>query len=133
MDMAILSLDLETNLMRFSGAMNGLVVVSGEDLEEIKGDKNPIGQHIISNHKFTIIEKQLKPGDSIYATTDGYKDQFGGPKGKKLGKRKLHEKLLEISSLSVPVQKAEMISFYKNWRQYEEQVDDVCLFGMRLN
>tara|TARA_Y100001933_G_scaffold264356_1_gene329578 strand:+ start:1800 stop:4076 length:2277 start_codon:yes stop_codon:yes gene_type:complete len=133
MDMAILSLNLKTNKMKFSGAMNGLVVISGEDLEEIKGDKNPIGQHIIANHKFTMIEKQLKPGDSIYATTDGYKDQFGGPKGKKMGKRKLHEKLLEISGLSVPVQKAEMISFYKNWRKYEEQVDDVCLFGMRLN
>ena len=133
MDMAILCLDLETNVMRFSGAMNGLVVVSGEELEEIKGDKTPIGQHIIANHKFTLIEKQLKSGDSIYATTDGYKDQFGGPKGKKLGKRKLHEQLLLISSLSVPVQKAEMISFYKNWRKYEDQVDDVCLFGMRLN
>ncbi len=133
MDMAILSLNLKTNKMKFSGAMNGLVIVSGEDLEEIKGDKNPIGQHIIANHKFTMIEKQLKPGDSIYATTDGYKDQFGGPKGKKMGKRKLHEKLLAISGLSVPVQKAEMISFYKNWRKYEEQVDDVCLFGMRLN
>ena len=133
MDMAILCLDLKTNKMKFSGAMNGLVVVSGQNLEEIKGDKNPIGQHIIANHQFTMIEKQLKSGDSIYATTDGYKDQFGGPKGKKMGKRKLHEKLLAISNLSVPVQKAEMISFYKNWRKYEEQVDDVCLFGMRLN
>ena len=133
MDMAILCLDLKTNKIRFSGAMNGLIVVSGEDLEEIKGDKNPIGQHIIANHKFTMIEKQLKPGDSIYATTDGYKDQFGGPRGKKMGKRKLHEKLLAISSLSVAVQKAEMISYYKNWRKYEDQVDDVCLFGMRLN
>ena len=133
MDMAILCLDLNTNKMKFSGAMNGLVIISGENLEEIKGDKNPIGQHIIANHKFTMIEKQLKRGDSIYATTDGYKDQFGGPRGKKMGKRKLHEKLLAISSLSVAVQKAEMISFYKNWRQYEEQVDDVCLFGMRLN
>jgi serine phosphatase RsbU (regulator of sigma subunit) len=131
--MAILCLDLKTKVMRFSGAMNGLVIVSDSNLEEIKGDKSPIGQHIITNHNFTMIEKKLKPGDSIYATTDGYKDQFGGPKGKKLGKRQLHEKLLSISNLSVPVQKAEMISFYKNWRKYEEQVDDVCLFGMRLN
>ena len=84
MDMAILCLDLKTNKMKFSGAMNGLVVVSGQNLEEIKGDKNPIGQHIIANHQFTMIEKQLKSGDSIYATTDGYKDQFGGPKGKKI-------------------------------------------------
>tara|TARA_B100001173_G_scaffold311877_1_gene330664 strand:- start:2157 stop:4406 length:2250 start_codon:yes stop_codon:yes gene_type:complete len=133
MDMAVLCLDLKTNVMRFSGAMNGLVVVSGQELEEIKGDKTPIGQHIVANHKFTMIEKQLKSGDSIYATTDGYKDQFGGPKGKKMGKRKLHEKLLLISNLSVQAQKSEMIAFYKSWRKYEDQVDDVCLFGMRLN
>jgi serine phosphatase RsbU (regulator of sigma subunit) len=132
MDIAIISLNLKTNFLKFSGAMNGLVIVSGNHLEEVKGDKNPIGQHILPNHRFTLIEKQLKVGDSIYATTDGYKDQFGGPKGKKLGKRRLHDKFLEIASLSVPVQKTEVVNFYKSWRKYEEQIDDVCLFGMKL-
>ena len=132
MDIAIISLNLKTNYLKFSGAMNGLAIVSDNCLEEVKGDKNPIGQHIIPNHKFTLIEKQLKTGDLIYATTDGYKDQFGGPKGKKLGKRRLQEKLLEISQLSVPVQKVEVIKFYKSWRMHEEQIDDVCLFGMKV-
>ncbi len=132
MDMAIMKINLKSNKLSFSGAMNGIVIISGGELIEVKGDKSPIGQHIIPNHRFTLLEKQLSPGDLIYATTDGYKDQFGGPKGKKLGKRKLHEKLQEISSLSIPVQKAEIIAFYKNWRKYEEQVDDVCLFGMQI-
>lgn len=132
MDIAIISLNLKTNFLKFSGAMNGLVIVSENHLEEVKGDKNPIGQHILPNHRFTLIEKQLKVGDSIYATTDGYKDQFGGPKGKKLGKRRLHDKFLEIAPLSVPVQKTEVVNFYKSWRKYEEQIDDVCLFGMKL-
>ena len=132
MDIAVLSLNLKTNYLKFSGAMNGLVIVSDSDLEEVKGDKNPIGQHIIPNHKFTLIEKQLKSGDSIFATTDGYKDQFGGPKGKKLGKRRLQEKLSEISQLSVPVQRAEIVKFYKSWIMDEEQIDDICLFGMKL-
>lgn len=132
MDMAIMKINLKSNKLSFSGAMNGIVIISGGELIEVKGDKSPIGQHIIPNHRFTLLEKQLSPGDLIYATTDGYKDQFGGPKGKKLGKRKLHEKLQEISSLSIPVQKAEVIAFYKNWRKYEEQVDDVCLFGMQI-
>lgn len=132
MDIAIVCLNLKTNVIRFSGAMNGLSIVSENELEEIKGDKSPIGQHIIPNHRFTLIEKQLKSGDLIYMTTDGYKDQFGGPKGKKMGKRRLHEKLVSINELSIPVQKAEMIAFYKNWRKYEEQVDDVCLFGMKI-
>ena len=132
MDIAILCLNLKTNKIKFSGAMNGIVVVSGEELIEIKGDKSPIGQHIIPNHKFTMSEHQLKLGDAIFATTDGYKDQFGGPKGKKLGKRRLHEKLAEIAPLSIPVQKTEIIKFYKSWRKYEEQIDDVCLFGMKI-
>ena len=133
MDMAIIVIDMETNKMKFSGAMNGFSLVSGGELFEVKGDKSPIGQHIIPNHTYTMSEHQLTAGDHIYMSTDGYKDQFGGPKGKKLGKRRLNEKLLDISNFSIPVQNSEIISFYKNWRNFEEQVDDVCLFGMKIN
>jgi|TARA_B110000093_G_scaffold85056_1_gene92142 serine phosphatase RsbU (regulator of sigma subunit)/tetratricopeptide (TPR) repeat protein len=133
MDMAVVVIDMKTNKMKFSGAMNGFSLVSDGALVEVKGDKSPIGQHIIPNHTYTMSEHQLKTGDHIYMSTDGYKDQFGGPKGKKLGKRRLNEKLLDISSFSIPVQNSEIISFYKDWRNYEEQVDDVCLFGMKIN
>ncbi len=133
MDMAIICLNLKTNLLRFSGAMNGISIVFGNNHEEIRGDKSPIGRHILQNQKYTLIEKKMEPGDLIYMTTDGYKDQFGGPKGKKMGKRRFFEKLTSIAELSIPAQKAEMISFYKKWRNYEDQVDDICLFGMRVN
>lgn len=133
MDMAVVVINTKTNKMQFSGAMNGFSLVSGGELFEVKGDKSPIGQHIIPNHTYTMSEHQLKSGDHLYMSTDGYKDQFGGPKGKKLGKRRLNEKLLDISSFSIPVQNSEIISFYKNWKNHEEQIDDVCLFGMKIN
>ena len=133
MDMAVVVINTKTNKMQFSGAMNGFSLVSGGELFEVKGDKSPIGQHIIPNHTYTMSEHQLKSGDHLYMSTDGYKDQFGGPKGKKLGKRRLNEKLLDISSFSIPVQNSEIISFYKNWKNHEEQIDDVCLFGIKIN
>jgi len=101
-------------------------------MEEIKGDKSPIGQHIIPNHTFTLQEYQLLENDHIYMSTDGYKDQFGGPKGKKMGKRRVNESLTEISSESIKIQYSKVISLYKNWKKFEEQIDDICLFGMKI-
>lgn len=132
MDIAIVVIDLDTRKMQFSGAMNGVTVVRDGIMEEIKGDKSPIGQHIIPNHTFTLQEYQLLENDHIYMSTDGYKDQFGGPKGKKMGKRRVNESLTEISSESIKIQYSKVISLYKNWKKFEEQIDDICLFGMKI-
>lgn len=132
MDISIVVIDLETKNMKFSGAMNGVSIVRDGVMEELKGDKSPIGQHIIPNHTFTLQEYQLQAGDHIYMSTDGYKDQFGGPKGKKMGKRRVNESLTEFSHESIKVQYSNVISLYKNWKKFEEQIDDVCLFGMKI-
>lgn len=132
MDIAIMVINMKTRNMKFSGAMNSVKIISKGELIELKGDKSPIGQHIIPNHTFTMQEHQLFEGDNLYMSTDGFKDQFGGPKGKKLGKRRLNENLVRISEFSIPVQYTEVISLYKNWRKFEEQIDDVCLFGMKM-
>jgi serine phosphatase RsbU (regulator of sigma subunit) len=132
MDISIVVIDLKTRKMEFSGAMNGVTIVSDGVMQEVKGDKSPIGQHIIQNHTFTLQEFQLKENDHIYMSTDGYKDQFGGPKNKKMGKRRMNEAFIEISSSPIPVQYSKIISLYKNWKTFEEQIDDVCLFGMKI-
>ncbi len=132
MDISIVVIDLKTRMMEFSGAMNGVTIVSDGVMQEVKGDKSPIGQHIIPNHTFTLQEFQLKENDHIYMSTDGYKDQFGGPKNKKMGKRRMNEAFVDVSTETIPVQYSKIISLYKNWKTFEDQIDDVCLFGMKI-
>lgn len=133
MDISIVVIDLKTKIMEFSGAMNGVTIIRNGTIKEIKGDKSPIGKHMNPNHTFTLNEFQLKKNDHIYMSTDGYKDQFGGPRNKKMGKRRMNEEFVQISNDSIPVQYSKIISFYKNWKTLEDQIDDVCLFGMKIS
>ncbi len=136
MDISMICFDLnETNSeqrsVTFSGANNPLWLVRGNELIEIKGDKQPIGFH--ENRKpFKTHEVELKQGDSIYLFTDGYADQFGGPKGKKFKYKQLSEKLISIGQLSMEKQKNEIETIFQVWKADLEQVDDVCVIGIRF-
>ena len=68
----------------------------------------------------------------IYLFSDGFADQFGGPKNKKIGYSKLREVLLVSKNQDVLDQKNNVFSFFRNWKDNEEQIDDVCLLGMRI-
>ena len=105
---------------------------SGLELSEYKGDKQPVGifgkelkpfkQHLVS----------LKTDDVIYTFTDGYADQFGGPKGKKFKYTQLKEMLLSIQHLSLQEQEEIVKQKFTNWKGHLEQVDDVCLIGIKI-
>ena len=104
---------------------------NGTKLYEIKGDKQPIGQHPeekpFQNHKL-----HLKSGDIIYVFTDGYQDQFGGDKGKKFKASKLKELILSISDKEMNDQKNILHQTIQNWRGTLEQLDDICIIGVRV-
>jgi hypothetical protein len=100
-------------------------------LIEIKADKQPIGK--TDNPKpFTTHEIELKPGIQFYLFTDGYADQFGGPKGKKFKYKQLEELLLTYSNLSMQEQQQHLIDNFSEWKGDLEQVDDVCVIGVRI-
>jgi len=67
----------------------------------------------------------------VYTLTDGMPDQFGGPKGKKFMYKQLKDLLVSISHLSMSQQKENIKTELNNWRGELEQVDDVCLIGIR--
>ncbi|MGZ3932401.1 MAG: PP2C family protein-serine/threonine phosphatase, partial [Bacteroidia bacterium] len=73
-----------------------------------------------------------QPGDMLYLYTDGFADQFGGPRGKKFKYKPLNELLLSISQLPMAAQKEKLNSVFEAWRENLEQVDDVCIAGIRL-
>lgn len=133
MDIAVCTLNTKTNRLQFAGAYNGLVYIKGAKLTEIKADNLAIGVNydgVVDS--YTNHEIQLEKGDLIYMYSDGFADQFGGPKGKKYKYKKLKEFILQISSNSMIDQKEKLIASFNEWKGDLEQVDDVMMIGVRI-
>lgn len=131
MDISLCSVDFETNQLQWSGANNALIIVRGNEVIELKADKQPIGKYL-NMQPFTNHEMELKRGDVIYSFTDGFHDQFGGPKGKKYLYKKFRKFLLESAALDIAVQKDHFLKELNNWKGEHEQVDDICIIGVRI-
>ena len=131
MDISLACFDFNKMEMEWAGANNPLYLLRGNEIQITKGDKEPIGftenASLFTKHTF-----DLQKGDLIYLLTDGYADQFGGEKGKKLGYKKFREKLLSIQSEEMDKQKKLLSTYFKEWQGSEEQVDDVCVIGIRI-
>ncbi|PCJ28058.1 MAG: hypothetical protein COA97_01930 [Flavobacteriales bacterium] len=131
MDIALCSLNLTTNELQYAGANNSLYIVRNNELTEIKSNKQPIGKYMntkpFTNHKKTVFKE-----DNIYLFTDGYADQFGGPKGKKFKYRPFKELLISLSGNSMMNQKEILENNFINWKGDLEQIDDVCILGVKI-
>lgn len=132
MDIALIILDTETKMLQFSGAYNPLYVIRNKGLIEFKGDRMPIGVHTRDNEAFTNHEIQLEKDDQLYFFTDGFADQFGGPKGKKMNYRRFKEYLTDCSDLAPGSQREKLFETFTNWKGEHEQLDDVLLIGIKV-
>ncbi|MDX1652310.1 MAG: SpoIIE family protein phosphatase [Brumimicrobium sp.] len=131
MDLALVSLDSETLELDYAGANNPLLVIRNKSIIEIKADKQPVGDFEIIE-PFTNHTIQLEKGDAVYLFTDGFIDQFGGPKGKKFKSHAFKNLLVEISDLPMKEQKEIIINTFKEWKGDLDQIDDICIFGVRV-
>jgi tetratricopeptide (TPR) repeat protein len=117
--------------VQWSGAYNSLWYINNGTLLEVAADKQPIGKN--DNPKsFNTHSLNLRKGSILYLFTDGYADQFGGPKGKKFKYKQLEEKLLAISHQPLPEQKQNLEKVFDAWKGSLEQVDDVLVMGVRV-
>lgn len=131
MDMAICSIDLDSNKLEFAGAFNPLFIIRNNEVLEIKGDKQPIGNFLgQEDYEFTNKEIDLLPNDKLYLFSDGYADQFGGPNGKKLKYNYFRQLLLDNHAKPMEEQKVSIDDFFEKWRHGFEQIDDVCIIGV---
>lgn len=131
MDISLAAYNKKTNQLRWAGANNSLMHVRNKELKDIKGDRQGIGYY--KNIKsFTPHSIQIKKGDVIYLGTDGYPDQFGGEKGKKIGQRRYKDKLTALHTLPLKEQKKQLNDFVDFWAGDEDQLDDICIIGVQF-
>jgi serine phosphatase RsbU (regulator of sigma subunit) len=131
MDISLCSLNYQTKVLQWSGANNPLWLIRHNELIEFSPDKQPIGkysgQHLFTNHEISLMK-----GDLIYVFTDGFADQFGGEKGKKFKSSKLKELFLQLQAIPITLQKSELNTAFEKWKGNLEQVDDVCVIGVKI-
>jgi serine phosphatase RsbU (regulator of sigma subunit) len=129
MDIALCS--LEEYKLQYSGAHNPLWIIRNGEILETKADKQPIGKFYKSS-PYTTHSFELEKGDSIYIFSDGYVDQFGGEKGKKFKARAFRELLLSAQDKSMEEQKIIIDNSFEKWRGDLDQIDDVCVIGVKI-
>ena len=132
MDVAMFIIDRVKMEIEFAGANNPLFIFRTGNLIELKGDKMPIGIHSRADIPFTNYNEKLQTGDMVYAFTDGFPDQFGGPQGKKFMIKNFKIILQEIYEKSMVEQKVSLESTLDNWMINTNQVDDILVMGVRI-
>ena len=132
MDISFIAIDMQTKQLAYSGANNPVYVLRHKTLETLKANKQAIGNMNDEVIPFDNITTQLHEGDCVYLFTDGYADQFGGPKGKKLMRKQFEEVLIANSEKTMLEQRQALENTYNNWKGDLEQVDDVCVIGIRV-
>ncbi len=130
-DGTLLCINTTTGEITYSAAYNPPILISGTRMNELVSDRMPVG-YGERTQQFTLNTIRVKKGDVLYLTTDGYADQFGGPKGKKFMFKKLGELLLSISKLSLSEQSEILAKTFDDWKGNLEQIDDVCIIGLKF-
>lgn len=136
MDISLLKITQSNNgyNIQWSGANNPLWIIEqskNKEVLELTANKQPIGKFVHKN-RFITHNLQLQKGDTLYLFTDGYADQFGGPKGKKFKYKQLQEKIIEVNQMNLIQKKEALSQSFVSWKEDFEQVDDVCLIGIKL-
>ncbi|MCB0476795.1 MAG: tetratricopeptide repeat protein [Crocinitomicaceae bacterium] len=146
MDISLVRFEKGKNEIQYSGANNSLLICRDRNEQELEGvelfendrmllefkaDKQPVGQYEFSKD-FTTNRVSIQANDEIFLFSDGFADQFGGEKGKKMKLRYLKQMFLSLSSMPMDAQQTHLEETFENWKGDYEQVDDVCVIGIRV-
>lgn len=133
MDLALCSYDSKTKTLEYAGAYNPLYLIRDGEVNQLKADKFAIGGYYEdASKKYTNHVIQLQEKDYIYIFSDGYADQFGGPKGKKFMYKRFRDYLLSLNGKSMPAQRDFLNNTLEHWKGPLEQIDDILVIGMHV-
>lgn len=133
MDITLCRINKNIGMVQYAGANNPLwILKKGEaEMTELKPDKQPIG-YFDAARPFSKQEVHVQSGDRLFLFSDGYADQFGGPKGKKFKYSNLQKLLIENSNNDLKSLHHTLQSSFSQWKGDLEQIDDVCVMGIRI-
>jgi serine phosphatase RsbU (regulator of sigma subunit) len=132
MDISLTMISADNKKLYFSGANNPLYIVRKGELEILKGDRMPIGIHLNFKRPFTLSEVDVSKGDMIYLFSDGYADQFGGPRDKKFRYKQFQDLLLDIHEKPLDMQQDILKKTILEWKGDNSQVDDILVLGYKI-
>lgn len=132
MDVSLVRIDKRSQELMFSGAFRSVLINRGSLVTELKGSRYPIGFYSGIKKTFEDTSYQLASNDCVYLYTDGFIDQFGGEKNKKLNKSNFKDLIKTISEMPMDEQEAFLEYSFNNWKQDLEQTDDVLVIGIRI-
>jgi serine phosphatase RsbU (regulator of sigma subunit) len=130
MDIAVCVVDFDKNILWYAGANSPLYLVRGGELTHYRPDKMPVAIHY-RMEPFTLHKIDLQKGDAFYIFSDGFSDQFGGPKQKKFMSMQLRETLVSMAGIPMLQQGEKLNEIFEEWRGDSPQIDDVTLIGVR--
>jgi serine phosphatase RsbU (regulator of sigma subunit) len=131
MDVCLVRINKSNRLqIQYSGANRPLVIINNGELKEYPPDKQPIGYYEGAT-PFNAQDIEIAEGSYLYLFTDGYADQFGGEKNKKLGTKRWKEMLLELAKKPTEEQFEYLRDFFQKWKGGSFQTDDVTVIGIR--
>lgn len=132
MDIVFCKFNLRNKTGSFCGAGRPLILVRDGELVEFKKGADAIGYSSDGEKNFETIHFSLVEGDQFYLFTDGYTDQFGGDNVKKFNRKRFRNLLQSLDGFAFDKQKKELELSFNNWKGNQEQIDDVCLIGVRI-
>ena len=132
MDVAIITYDSAENKLYYAGAHRSLMILENEEVSEIKATKVAVGGFTPMDQEFALHEVEITPNRTFFMTTDGYADQFGGERGKKLKIKAMKKVMIENGNKPMIDQKEALDKTIEDWMVGHEQIDDICVIGVRF-
>jgi len=132
MDLSIISVNKRTDRLHYAGAFRPMIIIRNDQVIELKASRYPLGFYSDVDKIFEEHVILLQPGDNLYLFTDGFIDQFGGEQNKKLNRKNFKELLRTAAEMPVSDQEAFLEYSLNNWKQEEEQTDDVLVIGIKI-
>ena len=131
MDVALCSINRDTGVLQYAGAYRPVIVIRNGEVLRFRGDKVSIGGGEFREKKFTEHQIQLEQNDIVFLFSDGFPDQFGGEKGKKLKMVPFLKVLSDLHHHPLQEQEKLLNAFLESWMDGYEQLDDISVIAVR--
>jgi serine phosphatase RsbU (regulator of sigma subunit) len=133
MDISLVKINIESGETLFAGAMRPIMAIIQNEIKEWEGDRASIGRYTEEDFPFVNHFIKLDKNDSIFLFSDGYCDQFGGPRGKKIMSTRFKQTLLENQNQPLAKVGTALEKSLVDWQGSLEQVDDILVIGLRVS